>query len=164
MIKAVVAVDANWSIGKDNDLLFYLKKDLNYFKILTNNKIVFCGRKTLESFPGNKPLKGRSTICLCSKKHYRNDCFCVDNLETAIKLLQELGKTQEVWIIGGATIYEALLPFCEEVYVTKIAADGNGTVFFPNLAKRKDFACINETAPIEDNGHTIKFCIYKRVK
>lgn len=164
MINAICCVDRAWSIGKDNDLLFQLQKDLNYFKILTQDSIVFCGRKTLESFPGGKPLKGRSTICLCSEKYDRNDCYCIHNFENAIKLLQELSKTQDIWVIGGAMIYEALLPFCEEVFITKVDAIGNGTVFFPNLDECNDFTCVNETAPIEDNGYSIKFCIYKRVK
>ena len=163
MINAICCVDQNWSIGKDNDLLFHLQRDLNYFKTMTQDNIVFCGRKTLESFPGRKPLSGRSTICLCSEKYDRDDCYCIHSLENAIKLLQELGKTQDVWIIGGAMIYEALLPFCEEVYVTKVEADGNGTAFFPNLDEHSDFTCISETAPVEDTGYEIKFCIYKRV-
>ena len=163
MIRAIVAVDNKFAIGRDNGLLFHLQKDMNYFKVITNNSIVFCGRKTLDSFPGSKPLKGRSTVCLCSKKHARNDCFCIHSLEDAIKLAQELGKTQDVWIIGGAMIYEAFLPFCQEVYITKIAADGQGNVFFPNLDERKDFKCISETAAVEDNGYTITFCIYQKI-
>lgn len=163
MIKAIVCVDNNWAIGRENDLLFHLQKDMNFFRITTKNKIVFCGRKTLESFPGGTPLKGRSTICLCSEKYDRDDCYCIHNLENATKLLRELGETQDVWVIGGAMIYGTLLPYCQEVHVTKVAADGNGTVFFPNLDERDDFACVNETAPIEDSGYEIKFCIYKRV-
>lgn len=163
MINAICCVDQNWSIGKDNDLLFHLQKDLNHFKIMTRNSIVFCGRKTLESLPEGKPLKGRSTICLCSEKYNRDDCYCIHSLETAIKLLLELSKTQDVWVIGGAMIYEALLSFCHEVYITKVEANGNGTVFFPNLDEHSDFACVNETAPVEANGYTIKFCIYKRI-
>lgn len=164
MIKAIVCVDSNWAIGRENDLLFQLQKDMNFFRITTQNKIVVCGRKTLESFPGSKPLPKRSTICLCSPENNRNDCYCVNSLEEATKLLGELGKTQDVWIIGGAKIYETFLPLCEQVYVTKVSADGNGTVFFPNLDERDDFNCINQTSPVEDNGKFITFCIYQRTE
>ena len=72
MIKALVAVDINWAIGRDNDLLFKLPNDMQAFKTATTGKIVVCGRKTLESFPNGKPLKNRSTICLCSKENNRS--------------------------------------------------------------------------------------------
>ena len=164
MIKAIVCVDNNWAIGRENDLLFHLQKDMNFFRITTQNKIVVCGRRTLESFPGSMPLKNRSTICLCSPENNRDDCYCINSLEEATRLLLELGKTQDIWIIGGAKIYHALLPLCEQVYVTKVLADGNGTAFFPNLDEHKDFKCINQTAQIEDNGKLITFCVYQRME
>ena len=163
MVKAIVCVDNNWCIGKDNDLLFYLPKDMNYFKIMTGDEIVVCGRKTLESFPEGKPLKNRSTICLCSAKNNRDDCYCINDFEEAIRLIRELSKTKDIWIIGGQSIYNAFINYVDEAYVTKVDANGNGTVFFPNLDKLSDFVCINETAAVEDNGYKIKFCIYKRV-
>ena len=163
MIKAIVCVDSNWAIGRENDLLFHLPKDMNFFRFMTEKKIVFCGRKTLDSFPGSKPLLKRSTICLCSPDNNRDDCYCVNSVEEATKLLCELGKTQDVWIIGGAKIYETFLPLCKQVHVTKVSADGNGTVFFPNLDEHKDFKCIDKTAPIEDNGKFLTFCIYQRM-
>ena len=133
MIKALVAVDENWAIGRNNDLLFKLPNDMRCFRTVTANEIVVCGRKTLESFPNGKPLKGRSTICLCSKEYNRDDCYCVNDIEELRKLIKELSKTQDIYIIGGGRLYKELLYLCDSVIVTKVRADGNGTVFFPNL-------------------------------
>ena len=164
MINAIVCVDENWAIGRDNELLFNLHRDMSFFRCVTLNKVVVCGRKTLESFPDGAPLKNRSTICLCSPKNNRDDCYCVNSVEETTKLLNELSKTQDVWIIGGAKLYETFLPLCEYVYVTKVLANGNGTVYFPNLDQHKNFKCIRETPPVEDSGELISFCLYERIK
>lgn len=166
MIKAIVAVDSYWCIGRDNDLLFKLPNDMKAFRATTVNKVVVCGRKTLESFPGGRPLKNRSTICLCSKENNRDDCYCVNDVEELIKLIIELSKTQEVYIIGGAQIYKKLLYVCDEVVVTKVNADGNGTVFFPNLDYDDRFYLDYCSSAIPDginNEYTTHICTYKRI-
>ena len=162
MLKAIVCVDKNWAIGKDNNLLFSIKKDMEFFKQKTRNKIVFCGRKTLLSFPGSRPLKNRSTICLCSEKHKRNDCFCVHNFEQAVKLVLELSKTQDVFVIGGAMLYEAMMPFYDEIYVTRVDADGEGTVFFPCLDDQTEFTLTEESDVVREGDYTFRFCTYKK--
>ena len=166
MIKALVACDINWAIGRNNDLLFRLPNDMRAFRVGTTNKIVVCGRKTLESFPNGKPLKNRSTICLCSKEHNRDDCYCINDVEELIKLITELSKTQDVFIIGGAQLYEKLLHVCDEVIVTKVKADGNGTVFFPDLDYDTRFYLDYCSSAIPDginNEYTTHICTYKRI-
>ena len=166
MIRALVAIDNNWAIGKDNDLLFKLPNDMRAFKAATLNKIVVCGRKTLESFPNGKPLKNRSTICLCSKENNRDDCYCVNDVEELIKLIKELSKTQDIFIIGGAQIYKKLLYVCDEIIVTKVNADGNGTVFFPDLDYDTRFYldyCSPAIPDGVDNAYVTHTCTYKRV-
>ena len=111
MIVGVVAVDEKWGIGKNNDLLFKLKRDMEFFKRETSGKVVFCGYNTLLSFPGSKPLKGRSTICLCPEEIERDDCYCVHNFEDAVKLVKEIAKTQNVYVIGGALLYKSMLTY-----------------------------------------------------
>ena len=162
MIKAICCVDKNWSLGKNNDLLFHLPEDMKRFRAETKDSIVVVGHKTLLSFPGSRPLKGRSTICLCSKENKRDDCYCVHTFEECLQLVKELSKTQTVWIIGGAKLYESFLPYCDVVVVTKVAADGEGTVFFPNLDKHPNFTLAYMSNALEDNGHLIKFCTYYR--
>lgn len=164
VLKAIVCVDREWAIGRNNDLLFHLPKDMAFFRQTTKNKIVVCGRKTLESFPGSKPLLGRSTICLCSPDNNRADCYCVHSFEELLILVKELAKTQDVFIIGGAQIYELFLPHYDEVLVTKVDAIGNGTVFFPNLDKDPRFKQIWVSGDsLDDDPIKINFCTYRRV-
>jgi dihydrofolate reductase len=162
MIKAIVAISANWCIGKDNDLLFKLPNDMRAFRQATLGKIVICGRKTLESFPGSKPLSGRSTICLCSKENNRDDCFCINDINELKKLLKELAKTQDVFIIGGGRLYHELLDCYDEVIVTKVQAEANGTVFFPNLDENPKFYLEYMSKGIPDGEYITNICTYKR--
>ena len=162
MIKAIVAVDQNWAIGKDNDLLFHLPEDMKRFRVETKDSIVVCGYQTLLSFPGGKPLKGRSTICLCPPEVSRDDCFCVHSFEECLQLVKELSKTTTVWIIGGAMTYKSFLPYTDVVIVTKVDADGNGTVFFPNLDEDPDFSSVYVSDTYRDGDYTISFWTYYR--
>lgn len=160
MLKAIVCVDQEWAIGRDNDLLFNLSKDMAFFKATTQGKVVVCGRKTLESFPGGKPLPNRSTICLCSPENNRDDCYCVNSFKELLKLTLELAKIQDVFVIGGGQLYEAFLPYYDEVLVTKVWAIQNGTVFFPNLDKLSSFKLKSASENIIDKGYILKFCVY----
>jgi dihydrofolate reductase len=162
MIKTIVCVDKNWCIGKNNDLLFKLPNDLRAFKVATTGKVVVCGRKTLESFPGSKPLSGRSTICLCSKENNRDDCYCINDINELKKLLKELAKTQDIFIIGGGKIYKELLLCCSEVIVTMVQAEADGTVFFPNLDEHPDFYLEYRSEDIPDGDYITNICTYKR--
>lgn len=162
MIIGIVAVDNKWGIGKKNGLLFHLPKDLAWFKAQTLDSIVFCGYNTLLSFPGSKPLKHRSTICLCPEGIEREDCFCVHSFEDLIKLITELSKTQNVFIIGGGMLYKSMLPYYDEVLVTKVDADGEAEVFFPNLDENTNFDGKPIGEHIQDEEYTIQFWTYKR--
>lgn len=160
MISAIVCVDNNWGIGKNNDLLFNLKEDMKFFREKTKDKIVFCGYNTLLSFPGSKPLKNRSTIVLCPKEIERDDCFCIHDFNEAIALVKELAKTQEVFVIGGAMLYKSMLPYYDRVYVTKVdAKDPEATAFFPNLDK-ENFEVVEESETKEENELKFKFVTY----
>lgn len=161
MIIGIVCVDEKWGIGKKNDLLFHLKKDMQFFKNTTADSIVFCGYNTLLSFPGSKPLKGRSTIVLCPEDVERDDCFCIHDFETAIKLVKELAKTKSVFVIGGAMLYESMMPYYDKVYVTKVLADGEAEVFFPNLDEANfEGRQVGDTT--EDGEYKISFWTYLR--
>jgi dihydrofolate reductase len=162
MIIGIVCVDRNWGIGKKNDLLFHLKKDMQFFRNTTADSIVFCGYNTLLSFPGSKPLKGRSTIVLCPDGVERDDCFCVHDFDTAVQLVKELAKTKNVYVIGGAMLYKSMLLYYDEVLVTKVDADGGAEVFFPNLDESSDFEGKPVGGSIQDGNYTIQFCTYKR--
>jgi dihydrofolate reductase len=156
MIKAIVCVDENWAIGKDNDLLFHLKKDMQFFKEKTLYSTVVMGENTLLSLPGSKPLKDRVNIVLCPEGHKYDGCFCVHNFEELLNYLKVL--IGDIYVIGGGMLYKSMLPYYDEVYVTKVGADGRGTVFFPNLDENSNFELTSCSADIEDNEYIINFC------
>lgn len=162
MIIGVVCTDKYYGIGKNNDLLFHLKKDMQMFKQLTSDSIVFCGYNTLLSFPGSKPLKGRSTICLCPVEVDRDDCFCVHDFNEAVKLVKEISKTTDVYVIGGGMLYKSMLNYYDKVYINKVDADGEAEVFFPNLDACTDFNISQILPEVEDEGYTTQLVIYER--
>lgn len=162
MIIGIVCVDKNWGIGKKNDLLFHLKKDMEFFKNTTMDSIVFLGWNTLLSFPGGKPLKGRSTICLCPEDVERDDCFCIHDFDEAVKLVKELSKTTNVYVIGGAMLYQSMLPYYDEVFVNKVDADGAAEVFFPNLDDFDGLTAVKRLPKVDDEGYSTQLFLYKR--
>ena len=170
MIIGIVAVDNKWGIGRTNketgkgELLFNLPLDMQHFRSYTSNKIVACGLNTLLSFPGSKPLKGRSTLVLCPEGYERNDCVCIHSFEEMLKLIKELSKTQDVYIIGGAMFYQSMLPHYDKVIVTKVDADGQAEVFFPNLDENPDFEYTGADVTMRDGDYKIRFWTYERCK
>ncbi len=162
MIVGIVCVDEKWGIGKNNDLLFHLKKDMEFFRHETANSVVFCGYNTLLSFPGSKPLKGRSTICLCPEEIDRDDCYCVHDFNNAVKLVKEIAKTRNVYVIGGAMLYKSMLPYYDEVYVNQVHADGDAEVFFPDLDENPDFKVYWADEIVQDGDYETQLVVYTR--
>ncbi|MBO4539017.1 MAG: dihydrofolate reductase [Clostridia bacterium] len=162
-MKAIVAVDTVWGIGKNNDLLFSLKQDMDYFRQKTMNKIVVMGSNTLKSFPGGRPLKNRTNIVLYPGGEKRDDCIIVDSLQELSEVLKKY-PTDDVFIIGGAMFYRTMLPYCDTVYVTKVNANGDASVFFENLDKLDGWSCVDEGEERSENGLTFRFTTYKNSK
>ena len=158
-MKAIVAVDMKWGIGKNNDLLFDIPEDMKFFREKTAGKTVCMGYNTLLSFPGSKPLKNRTNIVLAPDGVERDDCIVVHTLE---ELSKELSKynSDDVFVIGGAMFYKTMVPYCDECYITKVDANGEATVFYPNLDEM-GFVVTYQSEPIETNGYTIRFTTYK---
>ena len=159
-MKAIVAVDKNWGIGKKNDLLFSLPEDMKFFREHTLNKVVIMGSNTLKSFPGGKPLKNRTNIVLFPGGEKREDCIIVESLEELSVKIKEFNG-EDVFVIGGAMFYKTMLPYCTEVLVTKVDADGGAEVFYENLDKLSNWSCEYVSEPVETNGYTIRFTTYK---
>lgn len=167
MINAVVAVDKNWGIGKNNHLLFSSKKDMQYFKDLTINKIVVMGENTFLSLPNKKPLKNRTNIVLCPEGHEYENCICFHDFDKLVSYCKEQSKNADLFVIGGGMLYKSMLPHCDKVYVTKIdLVDQEASVFFPNLdTQDSDFYLIDETFEkdiINGKETKINFTIYKQ--
>lgn len=159
-MKAIVAVDEKWGIGKKNGLLFDLPADMKFFRETTLGKTVVMGSNTLKSFPNGKPLKNRVNVVLFPGGEKRDDCVVVQDLG---ELSRELKKypTDDVFIIGGAMFYKTMLPYCSEVLVTKVAADGGAEVFYENLDELPGWKCVYESEETETNGYRIKFTTYR---
>ena len=129
----IVAVDKNWAIGNDNKLLVSIPQDMKFFRETTIGKVVVMGRKTLESFPGGQPLKHRTNIVLTTDKNYSvKDAIVVHTID---ELLEELKKYNEedIYVIGGESIYRQMLPYCKLAHVTKINHAYEADTYFPNL-------------------------------
>lgn len=163
-MKTIFAVDNKWGLGKKNDLLFHLKADMRHFVEHTLGKVVVMGSNTLLSFPNGMPLKKRINIVLnpngeqsdADQKGY----ILAKSLD---QLFDELKKydADNVYVVGGAMMYHTLLPYCDTAYVTKVEADGDAEVFHDNLDQLDNWQVVEEGAPFDDNGYTIKFCTYK---
>lgn len=160
-MKAILHADKEWGIGKNNELMFSIPLDMKFFRDTTINKVVVMGNNTLKSFPNGKPLKNRTNIVL-SRNACRDDCIVVKSLN---ELFCELKKYDfdDIYVIGGASIYKMLLPYCSEVLVTKVDTIGGADTFFENLDNNKDFELAFESEPLETNGYTIKFTTYKNL-
>ena len=116
----IVAVDKNWAIGLGNKLLVSIPQDMKFFRETTKGKVVAMGRKTLESFPGGQPLKNRVNVVLTTDKSYStNGIVLVHSIK---EMLDELKKypSEDIYVIGGETIYRQLLPHCDRAYITRI--------------------------------------------
>lgn len=138
MIAAIVAVDENWGIGRNGDLLINIPEDKKFFKERTNGSIVIMGRKTWDSLP-KKPLPNRKNYVISkSQKHVNGVDFI--SMDSAIELIQN--EDSDIFITGGGQIYEKLLPYCEKVFVTKIYKSFESDTFFPNIEEDNTWKCV----------------------
>ncbi|MBR3596684.1 MAG: dihydrofolate reductase [Clostridia bacterium] len=126
-VSMIVAVGKNNEIGKNNDLLWHLPSDLKFFKAVTMGKSIIMGRKTFQSLP--KALPGRKNIVISRDSSFEAPgAVVVSDVEAALKE----SETEEVFIIGGASIYEAFLPVARKLYVTEVEfEDKSADVYFP---------------------------------
>ena len=141
----IVAADSNWGIGKNNQLLVSIPADMKMFRQETTGKVVVMGRKTLESFPNGLPLKNRTNIVLTGNKNYKaNGAIIVHTIE---ELLEEIKKypSDEVYCIGGDSVYKQLLPYCDTAHVTKIDFAYEADSHFPNLDEMPEWKITAES-------------------
>ena len=154
---AIVCVSQNWGIGRDGALLFRISADLKRFKALTVGKTVILGRKTLDTFPGGKPLKDRRNIVLSRRELDIPGAEIAHSFEEAAALGGD-----DAIVIGGASVYMALLSRCGRVYVTKVDAAPDADSFFPDLDDNPDWRVASESEVFEENGLKFQFVDYVR--
>lgn len=162
MIISILNADINFGIGKKNGLLFHLPLDMKFFRETTKGHIVAMGENTLLSFPGSKPLPNRTNIVLSQDdSHNYEGVINVHSFDSFLKTIKTYAEKEDVYIIGGASIYRQTLPYVDKVLLTRVYADGEAEVFFPNLDENNDFEKVSETDPVIDNGITIRFTTYQ---
>lgn len=161
-MKMIVAVDENWAIGYRGDLLVKIPADQQYFRNETMGKVIVMGRKTLESFPNGIPLAGRTNIVLSKKKDYRvKGATIVSSVEETLELLKQYN-SDDVYIIGGESIYRAFLPYVETIYVTKIDYAYEADTYFPDLTKEKEWRLTMESEEQTYFNLEYYFQVYER--
>ena len=159
-MNAIVAVDENWAIGRENGLLFHLSGDMKHFRTITTNGTVLLGRKTLETFPGGRPLPERRNIILTSCKAEIPGAELVHSIQELLNVAKDEDPDQ-VFVVGGGSVYTALLPYCKRVYLTKVAAAAaEPDTYFPNLDKLPGWAVEHTSEPMTEDGITYRFVEY----
>ena len=162
-MKLIVAVDKNWAIGKDNKLLVSIPADMKFFRETTKGNIVVMGRKTLESFPQGQPLQKRVNIVISQNKDYQvKGAVVVHSIEEAV---EEAKKYEgDVYVIGGESIYRAMLPYCKTALVTKIDHAYAADTYFPNLDEDSEWELTGETEEQTYFDLEYVFRKYERIK
>lgn len=158
----IVAVDKNWGIGYQNKLLVSIPEDMKFFRSETSGKVVVMGRKTLESFPNGLPLKNRTNIVLTKNPSYQVKGATV--LHSVEEVLEEVKKfpPEDVYVIGGDSIYKAFLPYCKVAHVTRIDHAYEADAYFPNIDEMPEWELTGESEEKTYFDLEFTFCRYER--
>ena len=160
-MKLIVAVDEHWGIGRANDLLLSIPDDMRYFREKTRGKVLVMGYNTLLSFPGGKPLPGRLNIVLNNEEGCCvSSAVVCRSIDQMFSLLGDFDG-DDVYVIGGASIYRQLLPYCDTAYITKMRFDGQADVFIPDLDKLENWSVWHESELMEFEVTEYSFVEYR---
>ena len=160
-MEAIVAVYADWGIGSDGTQPVVLKADRAHFREVTAGAAVLVGRRTMEDFPGGKPLKGRHNIVVTRQNLGIEGAQVVHDTEEALAAAAAQGRCL---VIGGASVYKQFFPHMSKIYVTKIDLIPHSDSFFPNLDEDKQWVCTERGPWQEENGVRYQFCTYERIR
>lgn len=159
-MQAIVAVDNNWGIGYKNELLFHVPEDMKFFKEKTLGKVVVMGKNTFLSLPGQKALPKRVNIVLSRSKNFNPDgVVLLDSLESLSEKLKEF-ESDDVFIIGGQSVYKMMLPYCRKVFVTHFEHESSADKFFPPLDSMPEWKKIFTSERICSKDLTFTFNTY----
>ncbi len=162
-LKMIVAAASDWGIGKNGDLLFSIKQDMKFFRETTMDNVVIMGRKTLESFPGGRPLKNRVNIVFTrNKDSLGEDVIAVSSVDELFEVLKEY-KDKKAFVIGGGEIYSLLLPYCESAYITKVDAKADADTYIADFDCDSQWKVAEESEKHTEGDYNFKFVLYKRV-
>lgn len=158
----IVNVDSNWAIGYRGKLLVSIPEDMKFFRSETTGKVVVLGRKTLDTFPGGQPLKNRTNIILTRNPNYQvKGAIICHSVE---EVLEELKKynSEDVYIIGGDSIYKEFLPYCDVAHVTRTDHVYDADAWFPNLEEDPAWVLTDESEEKTYFDLEFRFCRYER--
>lgn len=158
----IVNVDSNWAIGYRGKLLVSIPEDMKFFRSETTGKVVVLGRKTLDTFPGRQPLKNRTNIILTRNPNYQvKGAIICHSVE---EVLEELKKynSEDVYIIGGDSIYKEFLPYCDVAHVTRTDHVYDADAWFPNLEEDPAWVLTGESEEKTYFDLEFRFCRYER--
>ncbi len=159
-MNCIVNVSENWGIGKDGQLLFSISADLKRFRQLTLGKTVILGRKTLATFPGEKPLPGRTNLVLSRQPNFQADNAVIFHSFPELALFLHAYPTEELWVIGGASVYERMLPYCSHAFITKTFCEVDADSFFPNLDALPQWHFVSESPKMEEGNLVFRYLEY----
>ena len=160
----IVAVDQNWAIGKDNKLLVSIPADMKMFREETSGKVVVLGRKTLETFPNGLPLKNRTNIVITKNPDFDGKgAIVVHSIEEALEEVKKY-PSEDVYCIGGDSIYKQMLPYCDTAHVTRIDFAYEADSYFPNLDEMPEWKITAESDEQTYFDLEYSFVKYERVK
>ena len=164
-MKLIAAVDNNWAIGFKGRLLASIRADQMNFKKHTLGRVVVLGRKTIETFPGGRPLVQRRNIILSRNPNYKvKDAEVVHSKEELFELIKKENiDSDDVFIIGGESLYREFLPYCDTAIITKINYSYEADAYFPNLDTDPEWECVEEGEEQTCFDMEFRFCEYKRV-
>jgi len=162
----IFAVDSNWNIGYDGDMLFKISEDLKRFRSLTEENIIIMGRKTFESLPDKKALPNRINIVITKDKDYQGEgATVVHSLEELFPLLKKLNPSNDMksFVIGGGNIAKQMIPYCNKAYITKIfKAFEDADTFIPNLDLDNEWRIVKESEVYRQEDLYYKYVDYVR--
>lgn len=156
-MKLIVAVYDDWGIGAGGTQPVALSADRKFFRVTTKGHAVIVGRRTVEDFPGGKPLPGRDNYLLTRGADEHPGFICVHSVDEAA---EKAGA--DAFVIGGGSVYRMMLPKCDEAYITKVHTTVESDTFFPNLDESEQWYLSEILQSGEENGITYEMCLYKR--
>lgn len=157
----IASADENWGIGYNGALLCHVPADMRWFKEQTTGKIVVMGQLTLESLPGGRPLADRVNIVLSDEPgFFAEGCRIVHTLND---LFREITRytDDDVFVIGGASVYNLLLPYCRQAFITKFYKKFLADRFIPDLDSLSDWRLVNASEDRWHEGMRYNFCVYE---
>ena len=161
-MKMIAAVDKNWAIGKDNGLLISIPEDMKFFRETTAGHVVVMGRKTLDSFPGGRPLKNRTNIVLTRDRNFeREGAVVVHDKDELLEKLKDFD-SDDIFVIGGESIYRMLEPLCDTAYITMIEKEFEADAYFPKLSEISGWKMTDPGEKKEHEGTAFAFTTWER--